>query len=615
MTYSKASKRQRERLLQNPAREREGGLTQNPATERERERKAEREMEEASSRGPSSDASCTLSEGREGIESISEAGSNGGDAANARLLGKHNGSGSGSASMEAGGLKTAAAAAAASLSSVAANLPEELRAKLALASMLGDTSSPETRRHVFWETQPVAQFTERRAGLEKGPIVVTSVDQVKSKAYPLPSSFEWCDCDVTDEHVLNEVYDLLANNYVEDDDNMFRFAYPKAFLRWALQPPGYRVEWHLGVRVKSSGKLVAFITGIPATVVIDGAEVPMAEINFLCIHKKLRSKRLAPVLIKEITRKVNLRGVWQATYTAGTVLPRPIASCRYYHRSLNPKKLIDIGFSKLQPRMTMARTVKLYSVADTPATPGLRLMEERDVAQVRVLLAEFLERFRLYPRLDEDEVRHWLLSRPEVVTSYVITRPKSAAAASAAKKKRKKKKKKTDTNAEDVVGAGDDPPPTGSDGDATTSGTLSDAGEANTVNGDDEDEEGGGGNDHAEEGEEVTDFISFYCLPSTIIGNERYKVLKAAYLYYYVCNTVSLKTLLGDALIMAKKDDFDVFNALDIMQNKVGKEAHNNDNPLKELKFGIGDGNLQYYLYNWRVENDLVPSKVGLVLL
>lgn len=29
--------------------------------------------------------------------------------------------------------------------------------------------------------------------------------------------------------------------------------------------------------------------------------IDMAEINFLCVHKKLRSKRLAPVLIKEGT--------------------------------------------------------------------------------------------------------------------------------------------------------------------------------------------------------------------------------------------------------------------------------------------------------------------------
>jgi hypothetical protein len=53
-----------------------------------------------------------------------------------------------------------------------------------------------------------------------------------------------------------------------------------------------------------------------------------AEINFLCAHKKLRNKRLAPVLIKEVTRRVNLKGIWQAVYTAGVVIPTPISTCR-----------------------------------------------------------------------------------------------------------------------------------------------------------------------------------------------------------------------------------------------------------------------------------------------
>ena len=34
---------------------------------------------------------------------------------------------------------------------------------------------------------------------------------------------------------------------------------------------------------------------------------------------------------------------------------------------------------------------------------------------------------------------------------------------------------------------------------------------------------------------------------------------------------------------------------------------------LEKLKFGIGDGNLQYYLYNWRCPN-MEPKRVGLVL-
>ena len=54
----------------------------------------------------------------------------------------------------------------------------------------------------------------------------------------------------------------------------------------------------------------------------------MVEINFLCVHKKLRAKRVAPVLIREITRRVNLEGIFQAVYTAGVVLPKPVGSCR-----------------------------------------------------------------------------------------------------------------------------------------------------------------------------------------------------------------------------------------------------------------------------------------------
>lgn len=55
----------------------------------------------------------------------------------------------------------------------------------------------------------------------------------------------------------------------------------------------------------------------------------MVEINFLCVHKKLRLKRMAPVLIKEITRRVNLEGIFQAVYTAGVVLPGIVSKCRF----------------------------------------------------------------------------------------------------------------------------------------------------------------------------------------------------------------------------------------------------------------------------------------------
>ena len=48
-----------------------------------------------------------------------------------------------------------------------------------------------------------------------------------------------------------------------------------------------------------------------------------------------------------------------------------------------------------------------------------------------------------------------------------------------------------------------------------------------------------------------------------------YRVIKAAYSYYNVSTTVSISDLINDALIVAYNEGFDVFNALDIMDNLV----------------------------------------------
>ena len=138
---------------------------------------------------------------------------------------------------------------------------------------------------------------------------------------------------------MKQIFELLENNYVEDDEAMFRFAYPVEFLRWALTPPKWKRSWHVSVRVASTKKIVAFISAVPAkfeiTVEADKKtkkKLETVEINFLCVHKKLRSKRLAPLLIQEITRRVNVENIWQAVYTAGILIPKPFSITRYYHR-------------------------------------------------------------------------------------------------------------------------------------------------------------------------------------------------------------------------------------------------------------------------------------------
>jgi glycylpeptide N-tetradecanoyltransferase len=330
---------------------------------------------------------------------------------------------------------------------------------------------------------------------------------------------------------MQKAYTLLEQNYVEDDDAMFRFAYPIDFLRWALKPPKWRRDWHLAVRVKSTNAFVAFITAVPAHINVKTNEVKMVEINFLCVHKQLREKRLAPLLIAEITRRVNLTNVWQAVYTAGALVPKPICKTRYYHRSLNPKKLIDIGFSSVPLRFrkfpdAMKRTEIHFSLPDKPLTPGFRKMVKKDIPAVFPMLNQYLTKYKLGPKFTKNEFAHWFTTREGVINSFVVEDPVT---------------------------------------------------------------------------KQITDFGSFYTLPSTIMKSAEHKLLKAGYLYFYFNTKTPLQQLVQDLLISAKQLDFDVFNCLDIMDNLTFIEA---------LKFGPGDGNLYYYLYNYKCP-DLPPKQLG----
>eukprot|EP01126_Amoeba_proteus_P013118 TRINITY_DN1548_c0_g1_i7.p1 TRINITY_DN1548_c0_g1~~TRINITY_DN1548_c0_g1_i7.p1 ORF type:complete len:286 (-),score=48.49 TRINITY_DN1548_c0_g1_i7:692-1549(-) len=281
--------------------------------------------------------------------------------------------------------------------------------------MSDKTGKGEPKSHKFWPNQPVPQTVEQQKQVEEvGRAIDVEKDPVKDiqqTPYPLPHPYEWYACDIDDPQELDQIYRLLRDHYVEDDDNMFRFDYSKEFLKWALKPPGWLREWHLTVRMKEKSTLVGFITAIPARISVHSSLHRMVEINFLCVHSRLRSNRLATVLIREITRRVNVTGIFQAVYTAGVTLPTPVASCQYYHRSLNPKKLIDVKFSYLKPRMTMSRTIKLYQLPSQTSTPGLRRLREEDCESAAPLLMTYLEKFHLYMEFTAEEFKHWFLPR------------------------------------------------------------------------------------------------------------------------------------------------------------------------------------------------------------
>ena len=174
---------------------------------------------------------------------------------------------------------------------------------------------------------------------------------------------------------------------------------------------------------------MAFVSGIPIQLRVRQNNLNCSEVNFLCVHKKLRNKRLTPVLIKEITRRCYLEGVFQAVYTVGSLLPTPVGTCRYFHRALEWEKLYDVGFSPLPHNSTKQRQIIRYKLPDKTLAPGLREMEAKDVDAVLDLLKRYLARIDLAQVFSKTEFEHWMFPsekpKEQVVWSYVVEDPES----------------------------------------------------------------------------------------------------------------------------------------------------------------------------------------------
>lgn len=120
---------------------------------------------------------------------------------------------------------------------------EDMLKKLSINEMLTGMAPQgknvkDMASHQFWKTQPVPSFDEMmsKEKIVDGPI--KEIDQTKVSKEPsdMYPGFKWVTMDLEDEKELDEVYDLLSNHYVEDNEAMFRFRYSPSFLNWYASP-------------------------------------------------------------------------------------------------------------------------------------------------------------------------------------------------------------------------------------------------------------------------------------------------------------------------------------------------------------------------------------------
>ena len=98
--------------------------------------------------------------------------------------------------------------------------------------------------------------------------------------------------------------------------------------------------------------------------------------------------------------------------------------------------------------------------------------------------------------------------------------------------------------------------------------------------------------------EENDQFVTFYSL--NYVHKQSGETIKQAYNFYNVGHC------LKDAIIMARNRGFDVYNCVNIGLD---------EDELREHKFMEGTGHNHYYLWNWKINDEIEPKDIGFVII
>jgi len=293
------------------------------------------------------------------------------------------------------------------------------------------------KEHKFWDNTPMMKpkevVKEVNDYIEDPDKISREVLQDK---LPLLSQFEWSDIDVEDPKQLEELYVHLRDNFGEDSDSLFRFHYSKEFLLWSLNTSKKKKELHIGVRVVSNKKLVGFIAGTPTLLTIYGKNIPLVEINYLCIHKKLRNKRLAPILIQEVARRVPIIKIYTAIYTFGQDRMKYVSKGVYWHRFLDIEKCLDTKFFVPREDITREQYIRLYrieknknNVVETNENPRSQMENPPNTQMVTIdrnniniaynLYLKYITKLDLSVCFTLEEFTEHILPKNNVIYSYI----------------------------------------------------------------------------------------------------------------------------------------------------------------------------------------------------
>ena len=138
------------------------------------------------------------------------------------------------------------------------------------------------RPHKFWNKQPVSRNTTpaKEGIISKTPIF--NIDLPKDYSFLIePLIFN-------SSSMLNLI-NFINNNFSD------HYKYSKQFLYETLAYPN-----STNIQLKHNDKIIGFIHAKPINATINKKTIEIKYVDFLCVHKKFRSKNLAALLISKL---------------------------------------------------------------------------------------------------------------------------------------------------------------------------------------------------------------------------------------------------------------------------------------------------------------------------
>ena len=161
----------------------------------------------------------------------------------------------------------------------------------------------------------------------------------------------------------------------------------------------------------------------PMRLVIMAKETNVAMTNFLAVHSKLRTKKMAQIMILEAIRRSRAENLQVAFYHSAQCIPTPFLTTRSSNRLINIPKLLDVRYTSLPQGMTRKEYCKKFELPNKDRFQikgNLRRMEERDVKEVLRLYNEENKRREIYLNFSKAQIAHLLLPKEDIVMTYVV---------------------------------------------------------------------------------------------------------------------------------------------------------------------------------------------------